>query len=71
MKGVKKMKFDLHQMDRDHDMLEGCINRMFVTDDRDELPKLYESAKYYLDRIHEMAGRRLDGKEKRKNEAFF
>ncbi len=43
----------------------------FLPDDRDELPKLYEGAKCYLNRIHEMAGRRLDEKEKRKNEAFF
>lgn len=66
-----KMKFDLQKMHNEYDMLKGCVNRMFITNERDELPGLYESAEYYLNRINEMAGQRLDEKEKRKNEAFF
>lgn len=42
------------------DMLNGTVNRMFVTDDKDELPRLYEGAKYYLDRIYEYGKARME-----------
>lgn len=35
------------------DMLTGCINRIFVTDDMTELCQMYESAKKIIDRIYE------------------
>lgn len=44
----------------DYDMLKGCVNRMFITDDREELPRLYESAKRYLDLIYDYGCKRMD-----------
>lgn len=34
-----------------YDMLKGSINRIFVTDDKEELISLYTSALYYLSLI--------------------
>lgn len=47
----------------DYDMLKGCVNRLFVTDDSAELPRLYESAKYYLDRIYNYGIDRLNKRD--------
>ncbi len=47
----------------DYDMLKGCINRIFITDDKEELPRLYEGAKYYLDLIYEYGHKRMDWKK--------
>lgn len=43
----------------DYDTLKGCINRLFVSDDKEEVPKMYESAKYHLDRIYHYGIERL------------
>lgn len=64
-------EFDLQKMHNEYDMLKGCINRMFVTDSKDELPGLREAAIHYVGQIHAMAIKRLDEKEARKNEGFF
>lgn len=47
----------------DYDMLKGAINRMFVTDDKEELPRLFAGAKYYLDRIYEYGNSMVDWKK--------
>lgn len=31
-----------------YDMLKGCVNRIFITDDKEELISLYGSALHYL-----------------------
>ncbi len=35
----------------DADMLRGCINRFFMSDDEDEICRLKDSAYFHLDRI--------------------
>lgn len=42
-----------------YDMLKGCVNRMFVTDDMEELPKLHQGALYYLGLIYQYGVNRL------------
>lgn len=37
----------------DYDMLKGCVNRIFVTDDISELFQMYNSAKRLIDMIYE------------------
>lgn len=54
------MDFNLKKMYNEYVMLKCCINRMFITDDREELPRLYENAKHYVARIYGLAGQRLD-----------
>lgn len=43
----------------DYEMLKGCVNRIFVTDDMDELPHLYASAVYHLGDIYKYGMERL------------
>ena len=44
----------------EYDMLKGCINRIFVTDDKEELPKLYGGAIYHLGQIYRYGEERLE-----------
>lgn len=43
----------------DYDMLKGCVNRIFVTDDMEELPRLYSGAMYHFSRIYQYGCDRL------------
>lgn len=43
----------------DYETLKGAVNRLFVTDDIEEIPRLYNSAVYRLYRICDYAQRRL------------
>ena len=43
----------------EYDMLKGCINRMFVTDDKEELPDLYGGAIYHLGQIYRYGEKRF------------
>lgn len=45
------------------DMLEGCRNRLFITDNPDEIPRLYSGALYHLRHIVDYARGRLAKKE--------
>ena len=42
----------------EYDMLKGCINRIFVTDDKEELPSLYGGAIYHLGQIYKYGEQR-------------
>ncbi len=42
------------------DMLEGNINRMFITDDMDEMDVMYETAVQRLNAIYEGNKKRLE-----------
>lgn len=44
----------------DYDMLKGAVYRMFITDDKEELSRLYEGAKYYLDRVYDYGQTRME-----------
>lgn len=35
----------------DYEMLKGCVNRIFITDDKEELISLYGASIYHLSRI--------------------
>ena len=39
---------DYQEAGNNYDMLKGCVNRIFVTDDKDELVSLYAGALHYL-----------------------
>lgn len=52
--------FDIKRMHNEYDMLEGCVNRMFITDDQEELPRMRDSAKLRIDRLFELGMERLD-----------
>ena len=53
----------------DYDMLKGCVNRMFVTDDMEELPRLYSGAMYHFSRIYKYGCDRLiERAEEKRNE---
>lgn len=39
------------EADNNYDMLKGCVNRIFVTDDKEELISLYAGALHYLSLI--------------------
>lgn len=41
------------------DMLTGCINRIFISDDSDEIPRLRDGAKSYIDRLFELSMERF------------
>lgn len=43
---------DYQEASNKYDMLKGCVNRMFVTDDMEELPKLHHGALYCLGLIY-------------------
>lgn len=47
----------------EYDMLQGCMNRMFVTDDPDELMRMYQSAIRRIDLIRKYNTVRLAQKE--------
>lgn len=49
--------------DNEYDMLKGCMNRMFVTDDPDELMRMYQSAIWQIDIIRQYNTVRLAKKE--------
>lgn len=49
--------------DNEYDMLKGCMNRMFVTDDPDELMRMYQSAIRRIDIIRQYNTVRLAKKE--------
>lgn len=55
----------------DYDMLKGCVNRIFVTDDMEELPRLYSGAMYHFSRIYQYGCDRLikRAEEKRNEDA--
>lgn len=44
----------------EYEMLQGNINRMFLTDDAAELVQMYEFARTRLERIHDYHVRRID-----------
>lgn len=46
-----------------NDMMTGCINRMFITDEKEEFAIMYEGAKYYLDLIYQYNSDRLNDEE--------
>lgn len=50
------------------DMLDGCRNRLFITDNPDELPRLYSGALYHLREIYKYAAARLAAKKEATNE---
>lgn len=39
---------DYQEASNNYDMLKGCVNRIFVTDDKEELISLYGGALHYL-----------------------
>lgn len=49
--------------DNEYDMLKGCMNRMFVTDDPEELMQMYQSAIRLIDIIRQYNTVRLAKKE--------
>lgn len=50
----------------DYEMLKGCVHRIFVTNDMDELPHLYAGAIYHLGDIYKYGMERLELREKDK-----
>ena len=42
-----------------YDMLEGCLNRLNVTDDPDEVEQMYNSALYHLSIIKKLQTKRI------------
>lgn len=50
------------------DMLDECRNRLFITDNPDELPRLYSGALYHLREIYKYAAARLAAKKEATNE---
>lgn len=60
--------FNIQSMCNEYDMLKGCINRIFITDDREELLRMRDGAKFCIDRLFELGIVRVD-KEKEAN--FF
>lgn len=58
---------DYREASNDYDMLKGCVNRIFITDDIEELPRLYSSAMYYFSRIYKYGCDRLIAKKEDKN----
>lgn len=52
-----------HSADIASDMLDGCRNRLFITDNPDEIPLLYSGALYHLRQIVDYARGRLARKE--------
>lgn len=60
--------FDIQRMMYNEcDMLKGCVNRMFITDNQEELPRMRDSAKLRIDHLFELGMERL-GKEKERGE---
>lgn len=51
----------------DYNMLKGCVNRIFVTDDMEELPRLYAGAIYHLGDIYKYGMERLEGRNEKTN----
>lgn len=58
---------DYQEASNDYDMLEGCINRMFVTDDIKEMPHLYAGAVYHLGDIYKYGMERLERRNEKTN----
>ncbi|MCM1225737.1 MAG: hypothetical protein NC548_65970 [Lachnospiraceae bacterium] len=51
--GLEAEKAARSAVHNEYDMLKGCINRMFLTDDMGELCGMYDAAKKGIDRIYE------------------
>lgn len=59
---------DYQEASNKYDMLKGCVNRMFVAYDMEELSKMYQEVLYYLGLIYQYGVDRLaDMAEGRKN----
>lgn len=54
---------DYQEAGNNYDMLKGCVNRMFVTDDKEELPQLHQGALYYLGLIYQYGVDRLNARQ--------
>lgn len=50
---------DYQDASNEYDMLKGCVNRMFVTHDKEELPRLRQGALYHLGLIYQYGVDRL------------
>lgn len=50
---------DYQKASNDHDMLMCCVNRLLISDDKEELPKLYKGARYHLACIYSYGLERL------------
>ncbi len=62
----QKRIFEIERtMHNEYDMLKGCINRMFITDNQEELPKLRDFAKNYVVHLFELGMERLDRERER------
>lgn len=55
----KNARLDFQEASNEYDMLKGSVNRIFVTDDMEELPRLYEGAIYHLGQIYRYGYDRL------------
>ncbi len=42
------MTMTYQEAHNNYDMLKGCVNRIFITDDKEELISLYVGALHYL-----------------------
>ena len=51
---------DYQEANNEYDMLKGCINRIFITDDMEEFPKLLAGAIYHLQQIFIYGEQRLE-----------
>lgn len=58
-KGTQRYKDKLKEIRIKTDMMEGCINRMCITDDRDELLSLYASLTLYASKLYYLNRERL------------
>lgn len=52
---------DYKEASNEYDMLKGCVNRIFVTQDKDELVSLYSGAVYHLSRVFSYGRGRFAG----------
>ena len=62
MENINKLNYIRNQAD----MLEGNINRIFVTDELEELERMYHFAQLRLDEIYEFHKDRLENVTKEK-----
>lgn len=56
----EKAPEEYQEASNNYDMLKGCVNRMFVSDDLTELPKLHAGALHYLEKIYTYGKKRLE-----------
>ncbi len=57
---------DYQEADINYNMLEGCVNRIFITDDKEELISLYCGALHYLSLLFSYGEKRFS--ERSENE---